>query len=68
MNLMPDKERHNTDRAEQLSLLSSQTLKALRSPFSRRLAAPTTQSSQAEGIRNAHPSNGDATQLRLPGL
>jgi hypothetical protein len=69
MALTPDEEHHYDHRAEQLSLLSPEELKALRSPS---LYRPSTEarmaSSRTNGIRKARRPKDGPVQDELPFL
>jgi hypothetical protein len=66
MALIPNEEHHNDHRAEQLSLLSPEELKALRSPLDRPSRAAMTASSQTYRIRKQPSPIGEAIQDELP--
>ena len=70
MVLMPDEAHHASDRAEQLSLLSSEELEALRSPSSSRmpLAAGKTPSCQSDGDPKPRRPKRGAIQDKLQGF
>jgi hypothetical protein len=66
MALIPDEEHHNDHRAEQLSLLSPEELKALRSPLDRPSKAAMTASSQTYRIRKPRRPKDSPVQDELP--
>jgi hypothetical protein len=69
MALTPDEEQHNDDRAEQLSLLSPEELKALRSPsLYRPSTAARVASSRTNGIHKPRRPKDGPVQDELPFL
>ena len=68
MTLESDAEHHNSDRPEQLSLLSSKELARLRRPSASRLWEGKKSPFKADGTRKARCRKDDAVQLRLPGV
>ena len=66
MALITDEEHHNDHRAEQLSLLSPEELKALRSPLYRPSTAARMASSQTDGVRKPRRPKDSPVQDELP--
>lgn len=67
MALPPDKEHHNDHRAEQLSLLSQEELKALRSPsLYRPSTAARMASSRTNGVGKPRRPKASPVQDELP--
>ena len=63
-----DAECHNSDRATQLNLLSSEELAEMQSPSAPRLRQGKMPPFKAAGGRKAHRTKDNATQPKLPGI